>query len=64
MRGYLAELGAESGRLLVNRRIELYRDDESYNVYARTADGEYEISIRDATVSKPHNGIPPAVIEP
>lgn len=65
MRGYLSVIGADTGAISLDSRVEIYRDpDNSHTVIARTQEREYDLGINDVTVSRRKNETAPILIEP
>jgi ribosomal protein L40E len=63
MRGYLTVPDTDLGGLLVESRVELYRDpDQSHRVLARTESGTHDLGVSDRTVSRLKKGTPPVII--
>lgn len=65
MRGYLSVPKGDSGRISVDSPVKIYRDSErDQEVIARTNQGEYELGVRDVTVSRLKDGTVPVIIAP
>jgi hypothetical protein len=65
MRAYLTVPDTDAGQLVVDSRVELYRDPErSHSVCARREGETHELGVSDGTVSRRKDGTPPVVIEP
>lgn len=65
MRAYLTVPDTDAGQLVVDSRVELYRDPEqSHSVCARRDGETHELGVSDGTVSRRKDGTPPVVIEP
>lgn len=65
MRAYLTVPDTDSGQLVVDSRVELYRDPErSHSVCARREGKTHDLGVSDGTVSRRKDGTPPVVIEP
>jgi hypothetical protein len=65
MRGYLTVPDTDMGQLMVDSRVELYRDpDRSHRVCARREGEIHDLGVSDCTVSRRKKGTPPVVIEP
>lgn len=56
---------ANRGKVVVDSRVEIYRDPEqSHGVYARKEGEATHLGVRDGTVSRLRDETPPIVIEP
>lgn len=65
MRGYLTVPDKDFAGLIVDSRVELYRDPGgSHSIYARKGDAQHDLGVSDITVSRLDNGTPPVAIEP
>lgn len=65
MRGYLSVRETDSGTVLVDSRVDIYRDPgDSQEIIARTEDKKCGLGVRDVTVSRLKDGTVPVVFEP
>ncbi len=65
MRGHLWAKRANRAKVVVDSRVEVYRDPEqSHGVYARKGSEPVHLGVSDGTVSRLKDEVPPVVIEP
>ena len=65
MRGHLWAKRANRAKVVVDSRVEVYRDPkQSHGVYARKGSEPVHLGVSDGTVSRLKDEVPPVVIEP
>jgi len=65
MRGHLRAKRANRAKVVVDSRVEVYRDPErSHGVYARKGGEPVHLGVSDGTVSRLKDEVSPVVIEP